>query len=420
MDFSPPLLLSRSPAQLFPGFSLKPILLILLLLGCSVDTKPLAESAKLKASDGEASDYFGYSVATDGNHTVVGAYGDDDRGQNAGAAYVFSSLNKKWQEKGKLIPRQAHHNEQIGMAVAVDGDFIWVGSRGDIESGPQSGSAYVFRRLDEGWVQVGQFRSPPSSGDDKYGLSIAIDGEWAVVGAHGDAKRGRDAGCAYVYKLEDEIWRLSETIYAPDGKEADYFGFSVDISKNRMAIGAFGDDTKGNRAGAAYIYKRVQEEWKPEIKLTASDGGKHNLFGHSVAISEDRVLVGAHGNQSLGKFSGAAYLFARTARGWRLDQKLEAPDSRANKYFGFAVDLSSKRILIGARGDSPGRVLQAGSAYLFKRSGKQIGAPVKLVAQLPSELDFLGRTVAVADGVSFAGAHGDDDSGSLSGSVYTY
>ena len=393
----------------------------IVLLGCtSVDTKPMAESTKLRSADGEAGDYFGYALSSDGAHTIVGAYGDDDRGTNAGAAYIFATRNRKWNEETKLIPLQAIPNEQVGMAVAISGDFAWVGSRGDIERGPQTGSAYVFRRLDEGWVQVTRFRSRAVGVDDQYGLSIAVDGEWAVVGAHADAKSGRDAGCVYVYRLENEVWQFSERIYAPKGKVADYFGFSVDISGDRMIVGAFGDDDRGIRAGAAYIFKRIDDSWKPEKKLTASDGDKHNLLGHSVALSGQLAIVGAHGNRTNGKFSGAAYVFRRTQRGWRLSQKLEAPDSRANKYFGFSVDISPKRVLIGARGDNHDGILQAGAAYLFTKTGSKFGSPTKHIAQLAEDLDFLGRSVAVTDRSAFAGAHGDDDAGSLSGSVYTF
>ena len=380
----------------------------------------MPEAGKLRASDGDANDYFGYSVSTDGTRTIVGAYGDDDRGTNAGAAYVFVSRNRKWNEETKLLPIQASHNEQVGMAVAIDGDFAWVGSRGDIESGPQTGSAYVFRRFEDGWVQVARFRSRAAGSDDQYGLSVAVDGEWAVVGAYGDAKQGRDAGCVYVYRLMDDVWQFSERIYAPKSSDADYFGFSVDVSGDQLIVGAFGDDTKGNRAGAAYVYRQTSEGWKIDVRLIADDGAKHNLFGHSVALSGQIAVVGAHGNDTLGRFSGAAYVFGRTQRGWRQIQKLEAPDKRANKYFGFSVDISPKRILVGARGDSHAGELQSGAAYLFARTGSEFDSGVKHVAQLAKELDFLGRSVSLSDGFGFAGAHGDDDAGSLSGSVYSF
>jgi len=380
----------------------------------------MAESAKLRASDGEANDYFGYAVATDGKRAIVGAYGDDDRGVNAGAAYIFTNRNRKWNEETKLLPVQAQPNEQVGMAVGIDGDFAWVGSRGDIETGPQTGSAYVYRLFADGWVQVARFRSHEVDSDDQYGLSIAVDGDWAAVGAYGDPTKGRDAGCVYLYQLENDSWQFRERLFAPRGNDADYFGFSVDISGNRLIIGAFGDDTRGNRAGAAYLYTRSAEGWKLDVKLVAADGDKHNLFGHSVAISGALAVVGAHGNRTLGRFSGAAYVYGRSQRGWRQIQKLEAPDKRANKYFGFSVDISEKRILIGARGDAPEGELQAGSVYLFSRAGNKYGSPTKLAAQLPETLDFLGRSVSISDGFGFAGTHGDDDAGSLSGSVYTF
>ncbi|MEE2752616.1 MAG: FG-GAP repeat protein [Candidatus Latescibacterota bacterium] len=395
--------------------------ILLVFSGCGQSkTKALAESAKLNASDGEPGDYFGYASSTDGTHAIVGAYGDDDRGENAGAAYVFSINNSKWQEDAKLIPLQAHPNEQIGIAVSISGDFAWVGSRGNVEQGLQTGSAYVFRKLDEGWVQVARFRSKAGNRDDRYGLAVSVDGDWAAVGSYGDARRGRDAGSVYVYQLENESWRLNSLIYAPKGKEADFFGFSVDINGDRLIIGAFGDDDKGNRAGAAYIYKQSKNSWQPQVKLTALDGDRHNLFGHSVSLSGDLALVGAHGNRSGGKFSGAAYVFGRTQKGWRQIQKLEAPDKRANKYFGFSVDISPKRILIGARGDSHNGLLLSGSAYLFNLYRKEFGVPTRYIAQLPESRDFLGRSVSITDDVGLCGAHGDDDAGSLSGSVYTF
>jgi hypothetical protein len=396
------------------------LLLMTILSACSVETKSMTEAAKLRAADGEANDYLGYSVSTDGVRAIVGAYGDDDRGTNAGAAYIFSTRNRKWSEEAKLLPVQASQNEQVGMAVAIDGEFAWVGSRGDIENGPQTGSAYLFRHFEDGWVQIARFRSHASNTDDQYGLSVASHKGWAVVGAYGDAEKGRDAGCVYVYKLENDVWQFSERIFAPKGKDTDYFGFSVDINGDRMIVGAFGDDTKGSRAGAAYVYRRRDEEWKLDVRLTASDGSKHDMFGHSVAISGNVAAVGAHGNDTLGRFSGAAYVFGRGQKGWRFLQKLEAPDKRANKYFGFSVDVSQKRVLVGARGDSHGGELQSGAAYLFARSGNKFAPGVKYVAQLASQLDFLGRSVAVSDGFGFAGTHGDDDAGSLSGSVYTF
>ena len=397
------------------------LLLVTILGACtSVETRSLPEAAKLKAVNGEANDYFGYTCSTDGDRAIVGAYGDDDRGANAGAAYVFRIRNRKWTEEAKLVPLQATQNKQVGMAVAISGDFAWVGSRGDIERGPQTGSAYVFRRFRDGWVQVGRFRSHEQGADDLFGLSVAVDGEWAVVGAHGDPKHGRNSGCIYVYRLVNDVWSFVRRLYPPKGNDADYYGFSVDISEERIVVGAFGDDTKGIRAGAAYVYTLGADGWKLEVKLTAADGKKHDLFGHSVAVSGSAVVVGAHGNDTLGRFSGAAYVFSKTPRGWRLVEKLEAPDKRANKYFGFSVDISPKRILVGARGDSHAGTIQNGAAYLFARSGRKSAEPIKLIAQSPADLDFLGRSVSIADGFGLLGAHGDDDSGSMSGSVYSF
>ena len=393
----------------------------LLLVSCSGSYVQISidEEKKIIPFEIEAHDYFGFSLDLDKDQLIVGAYGDDDRGENAGAAYVFRHRTGRWVEEGKLLALGSGFNDQVGISVSVSGDFAFVGARGDIERGPQTGAAYVFRRMEDGWVQVGRFQSHDVDASDEFGLAVDVEGPWAVVGAHSDHELGRDAGAVYIYQLQNEVWQFHTRLLAPKGKPSDYFGFSLDLSDRSLIVGAFGDDSKGVRAGAAYIFRLIDDAWKLDVKLLAPDGSKHNLFGHSVALDDRLAVVGAHGNRVRGNFSGAAYTFARVATGWRFVQKLQAPDSGANKYFGFDVEATADRILIGARGDGQ-KGNQSGAAYLFSRSGKSWAHTVKLIAEDGYGLDFFGRAVAIGPNVTAIGSHGDDDRGSMSGSVYSY
>ena len=385
--------------------------------GCTdVVITELPAGARVRPEDGEAHDYFGYALDLSADRAIVGAYGDDDRGENAGAAYIFRREGTRWAQESKITALQAATNDQFGMAVAIDGDHAFVGTRGDIENGPRSGRIFVFRRMESGWIQKQGFSSGIADADDLFGLAIDIDGEWAAVGASGDPEAGRDAGAVYLYQFRDEAWRFHSRLIVPESSDADYVGFDLSLSQGRLLVGAFGDDEKGTRAGAAYVFRLDDRGWKLEQKLVAPDGGRHQLFGHAVALTPTHAVVGSHGHPTRGRFSGAVYVFERASRGWQFSAKLSAPDPGANAYFGFDVAASSQRILVGARGVN----YQAGAAYLFKRTGGQWAPLTKLVAAEGEALDFFGRAVTLSDGAALIGAHGDDEKGPMSGSIYGF
>ena len=388
----------------------------LLLAACGdVNVTELASTNRLTPGDGEPHDYFGYAVDLSGDRAIIGAYGDDDRGENVGAAYIFQRQGATWKQEGKITPRPAILSDQFGIAVAIDGEHAFVGTRGDIENERQSGRVYIFRWIDDSWIETRWYRSSHWDTDDAYGRSLDIKGTWAVIGAHGDSEKGRDAGAVYIYQFRDEAWGFHSRLLPPEGKEADYFGFDLSLYGDRLLVGAFGDDQKDIRAGAAYVFRLSNDEWKLEQKLVSPRGGRHHLFGHSVALTETHAVIGSHGYRSRGKFSGGVFVYRRTSKGWRHQSTLEAGDPSANKYFGFDVAASGNRILVGARGDRK----QAGAAYLYRKTGTSWTALSKLSSADGSDLDFLGRAVAIAEGSLLIGVHGDDEKGSMSGSVYT-
>jgi hypothetical protein len=388
----------------------------LLIAGCSdVSVTELTSANRLAPENGEPHDYFGYAVDLSDDRAIIGAYGDDDRGENVGAAYIFKRRGTSWKEEGKLTPRPAIPSDQFGIAVAIEGDHAFVGTRGDIENDRQSGRVYIFRWIDGSWTETRWYRSSTPNTDDAYGRSVDVNGSWAAIGAHGDSKKGRDAGAVYLYQLRNESWGFHSRLLPPKGEEADYFGFDVSVFRDRLLVGAFGDDEKGIRAGAAYVFRLSNDEWKLEQKLVApGGGGRHQLFGHSVALTKLHAVIGSHGYRSRGKFSGAAFVYQKTAKGWQHQTTLEAGDPGANKYFGFDVAAAGNRILVGARGDRK----QAGAAYLYRKTGETWTALAKLVSAEGAELDFLGRAVAIAEGSLLIGVHGSDEKGSMSGSVY--
>ena len=164
------------------------------------------ETAKLFPSDANASDSFGISVAIDGNIAIVGAYLNDSRGTDCGAAYVYEFSGSQWIQKQKLVPSDGSAGDKFGRSVAIEGNTIVVGSYYD----DNKGSAYVFSRLGGVWIQRQKIVAPDTATGDKFGCSVAIDNNTIVVGAYGDDSY---AGSASVFVLADPNWVFQQKTY---------------------------------------------------------------------------------------------------------------------------------------------------------------------------------------------------------------
>jgi|GEM_PF-574380 len=377
------------------------------------------EQAKLIASDGANSDYFGYAVAIDEGYAIVGAYGDDDGGSSSGAAYMFKRDGNSWIEQIKLRAWDAASGDIFGFSVAISGDYAIIGARDNDDNGGNSGSAYIFHRSGDTWVA--QIKLLPSDGysSDYFGNSVAIDGDYAIVGAYGDDDNGGNSGSAYIFQRSGSTWLQQDKLTASDGYNSDSFGFAVSISGDYALVGANGDDDNGGNSGSAYIFQRSGSTWLQQDKLIASDGYNSDNFGYAVSINGDYALVGAYGDDDLGSSSGSAYIFQRSGSSWLQQDKLIASDGYNGDNFGYAVSISGDYALVGAYGDDD-LGSSSGSSYVFEQSG---GTWIEQLKQTPSDGqagDLFGGSVAIDGTVTIVGAYQDDDKGTSSGSAYIF
>ena len=186
---------------------------------------------------------------------------------------------------------------------------------------------------------------------DYFGISVAISGDTALVGASSDDDNGTDSGSAYIYQRDgDGNWSEVAKLTASDGEEYDRFGTSVALSGNTALVGAYLSDDNNTDSGSAYIYQRQADgSWSEVAKLIASDGAEEDRFGHSVAISGNTALVGASSDHDNGDDSGSAYIYQRQINGsWSEVAKLTASDAATYDYFGLSVALSGEIALVGA------------------------------------------------------------------------
>jgi len=168
-----------------------------------------------------------------------------------------------------------------------------------------------------------------------------------------------------------------------------------------------------------YVFKRTGTSWAQEAKLLASDGAAVDLFGRSVSISGDYAVVGAYFDDDNGSNSGSAYVFKRTGASWAQEAKLLPSDGAASDWFGITVSISGEYTVAGAYGDDDNGS-SSGSAYLFKRTGTSWTEEAKLLLSDGAADDNFGYSVSISGDYAFVGLSGDDDNGDGSGSAYVY
>lgn len=295
-------------------------------------------------------------------------------------------------------------------SVAICGDTAIIGAKRDDDNGTDSGSAYIFVHEGSAWNQRAKLTATDGAALDEFGHSVAVSGDTVVVSSHGDDDSGDSSGSAYIFVWDGIAWTQQAKLVAGDAAALDAFGFAA-ISADTVIVGAHNDDDKGESSGSAYIFVQEGTTWTQQAKLTASDGATGDHFGWSVAISGDTAIVGALDDDDNGESSGSAYVFVREGTSWSQQAKLWAADGAAHDEFGRAVAISGDTAIAGAYGDDDGGS-NSGSAYVFVREGLTWSQQEKLTASDAAVNDALGYSVAVDGGALVVGAYGDDSKGS--------
>jgi hypothetical protein len=401
---------------------------------------------KLTASDAQNGDYFGWSVAISGDTVAVGAYGEDGAGSDRGAAYVFERNQggpDSWDQVTKLTGSDAQNGDNFGRSVAISGDTVVAGAYGEDGAGSSRGAAYVFERNQDGadsWGEVEKLTASDAGDYDHFGGSVAISGDTVVAGADYEDGAGNNRGAAYIFVADDGCWQEVAIPRASDAGDYDHFGGSVAISGDTVVVGAYREGGAGYDRGAAYVFARNQsgpDSWGEVTKLAASDAEDVDCFGTSVAISGDTVVVGAHKEDGAGDYPpyndrGAAYVFERNqdgADGWGEVTKLTASDTEDGDLFGNSVAISGDTIVVGAEGED-GAGISRGAAYLFARNydpnnpstplADNWGEATKLTASDAENNDYFGRSVAISGDTVVVGADLEAGAGRSRGAAYVF
>ena len=393
-----------------------------------------SQQAYLKASNPDIEDRFGAPVAISADTIVIGATEEDSnatgvngqQGNNlsmaSGAAYVFVRNGTTWSQEAYLKASNAEAFDRFGSDVAVSGDVVAVGAADDSNatgvngnqannSASSSGAVYLFRRNAGSWSQEAYVKASNTQSGDAFGDSIAIEGETLVVGAfledsaatgvNGDQTNNdaSNSGAVYVFRRNAGSWSQEAYMKASNPDSGDWFG-TVALSGDTIVVGANAEESNATGvngdqsnndaedAGAAYVFRRNAGSWGQEAYLKASNTEPDELFGSSVAVSGNTVVVGApredsaatgiNGDQSdnSARYSGAAYVFERDGSTWDQTAYVKASNAERDDLFGSSVALSGSVLVVGApqegsnatgvNGDQTSNsAFRAGAAYAF-------------------------------------------------------
>jgi len=423
--------------RLISASTTKPLIVFLLIIFSShtrnLHAQNWSELIKTVASDRQANDRFGYSVAVDGDYAIVGAHLEDNLygsgGQSykdAGAAYILSNKSGKWTVVQKITSKDNAVEDMFGTSVSISGNVAVVGAPGKntvITGGTvvsDVGAAYIFENQSGTWTQVNKIMASDKEGGDEFGTSVGISGDFIVVGApyEDQALNGLttlNKGSAYMYTKGENGWnqiQKSQKIVGSQLSSGANFGWTVAISGDYAIVGAPRDQViiggnLTNDVGAAYIWKKqTNGNWTELKTLTASDRTTADEFGNSVSISGDIAIVGAmleqHNEKGSDKLvaAGSAYIFENNSDKWTQSRKIVAPDRAQDDQFGVAVSISGEYAIIGANNSS--------LAYVFRNIQGTWTHASKLVASDGDGGDMFGYAVAISGDHALVGAHFED------------
>ncbi len=390
--------------------------LVILSLSTAVFAQTVAETHKVIPTAVATDDQFGFSVAVSGSTVVAGARFDEDLGREAGAAYQVDA-NAGTVLRKLLAVDRASDNEILGNredffgeSVAVEDNVAVIGAALKSQGGENSGAVYLYN-MTTGNLITRLLPFSPINDDTSfnfYGFSVGISDNYIVVGAPGDVEGANGGGgAAYIYRASNR--QVVSKIFAGDPDFADNFGRRVAVSNRTAVISSPFDDDRGVDSGSVYLFNAATAQ--QQRKITANDGAADDLFGLSVAINDQVLAVGAPFDDDHGASSGAVYLFNATT-GQQIS-KITAADGQAGARFGDAVDIDGATLLVGAPLDNG-----VGAAYLFEIATATQQA--KLVASDGQAGDGFGGSVSISGSNVVIGAVGDDDNGSLAGSIYLF
>jgi len=342
-----------------------------------------SQQALLRGSPVYNASDFGRTVAISGDTIAVGAPYDTYSFTSQGTVHIFTRSGTTWTQQASLRASNAATSDYFGTSVAIDGDSVVVGAIGEDSAAlgidglqtdntaSSSGAAYVFTRNGTVWTQQAYVKASNTGGNDLFGSAVAIAGDTVAISAPGEdssfggingtqGDEGASAsGAVYVFLRAGAAWSQQAYVKAATPVASDDFGRSLALVGNLLAVGAPNEDTTASNSGAVFMFTRSGTTWTPRAAVKANTPGASDAFGYAVATTSTALLVGAHyedgssrvingADDNAGFDNGAAYMFSRSGNTWTQAAYLKAPNADTYDYFGYSVAMDATTLVVGA------------------------------------------------------------------------
>ncbi|QDU65313.1 hypothetical protein [Engelhardtia mirabilis] len=345
---------------------------------------------------GELGENFGRRVGLSGT-TAIGASFN-------GAWIIDRTASGKWKVGDLLTPLDPHSPSCFGASVAIDGDRAVVSDYCESLTGFQSGSVYVFERGPGGsWSQTAKLFVPGAASQPAFGWDLDLEGNRLAVGAPNGQSPFSSAlsGVVHVFELlPDGNWVLDATIAPQTHWDNMDFGESVALSGDRLLVGAPSFINHDHDAHLEIFDRNAAGQWVAKAVLTPPGVQEYDWTGRAVALEGDTAVAGAALHDAISINDGVVWVWERQAGGvWKLAQALVTPGSPVDSHAGISLALDGDRMLVGARGETVDGVVKAGAAHLWKRNSNGIwNWQERIVSPAPEDTAYAGTDVALGNG----------------------
>jgi hypothetical protein len=286
-----------------------------------------------------------------------------------------------------LLASDGVDRDLFGSSVAVDGEFAVVGANGVDGGSDDEGAAYVYRRTPTGWIEHATLAASDAGSGDSFGFSVAISGDTVLVGAHRNSNATFNDGAAYVFVRNGGSWVQQDKLVANDPGNRDFLGLYVALDGDTALVSATHDDDNGSESGSAYVFVRSGDTWSQQQKLLPPDGVATDRFSNSLDISGDTVVIGSR-NDVFPNQDGAAYVFVRSGSAWSLETQLSPVDQGSRDGFGNSVAVDGDTIaIVSPSHQHAGEMFTSSVVYLYTRSGSLWTEEVEFRADGQVDLD---------------------------------